>query len=137
MDTSALVKKYIVEERGVEQLSSLLLRASVVILSPVTWIEIHHVFYRTKREGLLDSGGLKTLLKDIRQDYGYFHVASFNAALEEKAVNILEDFPLRSQDAIQLAAAMTTQSDLFCTADQKLYQAARKYLKKAELIANE
>jgi len=137
LDTSALVKKYIIEEFGADRLATLLRDASVVIVSPVTWIEIHHAFYRTKKEGLLDASGLKTVLKSIRQDYDYFHVAAFNNALEERAVKILEGFPLRSQDAIQLAAAITTGSDVFCTADVKLYQAARKYLKKTELIVNE
>jgi predicted nucleic acid-binding protein len=85
----------------------------------------------------LDAAGLKTVLKNVKEDYMFFHVAAFNNALEEKAIKILEVFPLRSGDAIQLAAAVTTGSDLFCTADQKLYQAAKKYLKKTEFIANE
>ena len=135
LDTSALVKKYIIEECGAQRLSELLGKASVVIVSPVTWIEIHHVFYRTRREGLLDTSGLKTILKDIKENYIYFHVAAFNNALEEKAVKILEGSPLRSGDAIQLAAAITTESDLFCTADQKLYRVAQQYLRKSELIA--
>lgn len=136
LDTSALVKKYIIGEPGAQRLAALLVEASVVIVSPVTWIEIHHVFYRIRREGLLDTSGLKTVLKDVREDYVLFHVAAFNSALEEKAIKILEGFPLRSGDAIQLAAAITTESDLFCTADQKLYQAAKKYLRRTELIAN-
>ena len=77
------------------------------------------------------------MLKSVKEDYVFFHVAAFNSALEEKAVKILEGFPLRSQDAIQLAAAMTTGSDFFCTSDKKLYQVAKKYLKKTELIANQ
>jgi len=137
LDTSALVKKYIIEEHGAQRLAALLAKASVVIVSPVTWIEIHHVLYRIRREGFLDTPGLRMVLKDVKKDYAYFHVAAFNSVLEEKAVNILEETPLRSQDSIQLAAAITTASDLFCTADQKLYQAAKKYLKKTELIPNE
>ena len=130
LDTSVLVKKYIVAEHGAKRLATLLQKASIVIVSPVTWIEIHHAFYRTNREGLLDELGLKTVLKSIKEDFGFFHVAAFNHALEEKAVKILEGVPLRSQDAIQLAAATTTEADLFCTADRKLYQTAKKYLKK-------
>jgi len=137
LDTSALVKKYIMEEYGVQRLSELLGKASVVIVSPVTWIEIHHVFYRIRREGLLGTPGLKKVLKDVGEDYRYFHVAAFNDALEERAVKILKGFPLRSQDAIQLAAAITTEYDLFCTADLKLYEASKKYLKKTELLAND
>ena len=139
LDTSVLVKKYIIAEHGAARLAALLTEASVVIVSPVTWIEIHHVFYRIRREGLLETSGLKTVLKNVKEDYVFFHVAAFNNALEEKAVKILEGFPLRFQDAIQLAAAITTMSDLFCTADQRLYQAAKKYLslRKIELIANE
>jgi predicted nucleic acid-binding protein len=136
LDTSVLVKKYILEEPGAARLAALLAKASVVILSPVTWIEIHHVFYRIRREGLLDAAELKTVLKNVKEDYIFFHVAAFNDVLEEKAVKILEEFPLRSQDAIQLAAAITTGSDLFCTADQKLYQTAKKYLRKIEFIPN-
>ena len=135
LDTSALVKKYIMEEHGGERLSELLREASVVIVSPVTWIEIHHVFYRITREGHLDSRGLKKVLKDVAADYMYFHVAAFNNALEEKAIKILKSVPLRSQDAIQLSGAMTTESDLFCTSDVKLYEASKKYLRKTELIA--
>ncbi|MBF0511057.1 MAG: type II toxin-antitoxin system VapC family toxin [Candidatus Omnitrophica bacterium] len=137
LDTSALVKKYVIEEYGAQRLSELLKEASVVIVSPVTWIEIHHVFYRIKKEGLLDTPGLKKVLKDVAVDYVSFHVAAFNNALEEKAVKILEEFPLRSLDAIQLAAAMTTGSGLFCTADVKLYEISKKHLKRTELIANE
>jgi len=137
LDTSALVKKYIIEEYGAQRLSELLGEASVVIVSPVTWIEIHHVFYRIKREGLLDAPGLKKVCKDVKADYIFFHVAAFNNALEENTIKILKGFPLRSGDAIQLAAAITTEYDLFCTADVKLYEASKKYLRKTELIAND
>ena len=137
LDTSALVKKYIIGEPGADRLATLLTEASVVIVSPVTWIETHHAFYRLKREGLLDAPGLKTVLKNVREDYGFFHITAFNNVLEEKAVKVLAGVPLRSQDAIQLAAAMITGQNLFCTADIRLYQAAKEYLKKVELIANE
>lgn len=136
LDTSALAKKYIREEHGAQRLSILLANASVVIVSPVTWIEIHHVFYRIKREGLLDASGLKTVLKEVKENYDFFHVAAFNNALEEAAVKILEKFTLRSQDAIQLAAALTTESELFCTADERLYRASRKFLKNTELLTD-
>lgn len=136
LDTSALVKKYIIQEPGAQRLSALLEKASVVIVSPVTWIEIHHVFYRIKREGFLDASGLKTVLQEVRGNYVFFHVAAFNNTLEENAVKILEKFTLRSQDAIQLAAALTTESDLFCTADEKLYQASKKFLKNSELLVD-
>jgi predicted nucleic acid-binding protein len=136
LDTSALVKKYIVEEHGAERLSTLLAKASVVIVSPVTWIEIHHVFYRIKREGLVDAAGLKTVLKEVKENYGFFHVAAFNNALEENAIKILEKFTLRSQDAIQLAAVLTTEADLFCTADKRLHEASKKFLKNTELLAD-
>lgn len=136
LDTSVLVKKYIIEEPGAQRLAILLAKASVVIVSPVTWIEIHHVFYRIKREGYLDGTGLKTVLKAINEDYVFFHVAAFNNTLEETAVKILEKCTLRSQDAIQLSAALTTEADLFCTADEKLYQASKKFLKNTELLSD-
>lgn len=136
LDTSVLVKKYIIEEPGAQRLAILLAKASVVIVSPVTWIEIHHVFYRIKREGYLDGAGLKTVLKAIKEDYVFFHVAAFNNTLEETAVKILEKCTLRSQDAIQLAAALTTEADLFYTADEKLYRASKKFLKNTELLSD-
>ncbi len=134
LDTSVLVKKYIIAESGAKRLGDLLGQASVVIVSPVTWIEIHYAFYRTKRDGLLDAQGLKTILKNVKDDYLFFHVSALNDILEEKAVKILEKCPLRSQDAIQLAAALTSGADLFCTADQRLYHASKNYLKNIELI---
>ena len=135
LDTSVLVKKYIIEEQGAARLATLLAKASAVIVSPVTWIEIHHAFYRIKREGLLDSSALKMVLKMLKEDYIFFHVVAWNSALEEIAVKILEEFPLRSQDSIQLAAAVTSASDVFCTADRKLYLAAKKHFRTIEFMA--
>ncbi|MBI4309148.1 MAG: type II toxin-antitoxin system VapC family toxin [Candidatus Omnitrophica bacterium] len=134
LDTSVLVKKYIVEEQGAARLAALLAKASTVIVSPVTWIETHHAFYRIKREGLLDVSSLKTVFKMLKEDYTFFHVVAWNSALEEIAVKILEEFPLRSQDSIQLAAAVTSAADVFCAADRKLYLAARKYFRTIEFI---
>ena len=134
LDTSVLVKKYIIEERGAERLAALLNKASVVIVAPVTWIEMHHAFYRLKRERFLDALGLKTVLKSLKEDYVFFHVVAFNGALEDKAVKILEELPLRSQDSIQLAAAMTSGADIFCTADHRLCLAAKKHLQTIELV---
>ena len=134
LDTSVLVKKYIIEEQGAARLATLLTKASAVIVSPVTWIEIHHAFYRIKREGLLDPFGLKVVLKSLKEDYVFFHVVAWNNALEEAAVKVLEEFPLRSQDAVQLAAAMTAESDIFCTADRKLYLAAKKHFRMIEFM---
>jgi predicted nucleic acid-binding protein len=136
LDTSVLVKKYIVAERGGAYLAELLTKATIVAVSPVTWIETHHVLYRTQKEGLLDMPGLEAILKDLYADYMFFHVTAFNNALEEKAIEILRKIPLKSQDVIQLASAVITEADLFCTADQKLFQTAKEYIRKVELISS-
>ncbi|NTV29899.1 MAG: type II toxin-antitoxin system VapC family toxin [Candidatus Omnitrophica bacterium] len=134
LDTSALAKKYFINERGVEKVVARLAAADSVIVSPITRVEMYHAFNRVSKEGLLPADGLQILVASLEEDWHYFDVVPWNSALEWGAVKVLEASALRSLDAVQLAAGIVSRPDIFCTADRKLCLEARKYLGKVELI---
>lgn len=128
LDTSALLKRYL-EEEGSQELEVVLKESSEVIVAPVAWIESISALSRLLREKGIDHERFSLLKREIKNDFHDFNRVLWSDALEEKAVEIVEDLSLKTLDGIQLAAGILSHADLFITSDNKLLKAAKKVLK--------
>jgi uncharacterized protein len=133
IDTSTLFKKY-VEERGSQELDTLLHEVSEIAVSPVTWLEINSVIARRLREHTLTSRQAAWLKLESQKDlHSCYHVL-WNEALEETASDLVYQHPLSTLDAIQLASGMLSKSDMFVTSDRGLYEEAQKKVRQATYV---
>ncbi len=131
VDTSALIKRYL-GEMGSTWIKSLVDVSSghVIVVSDLTEVEVFSTLARRKREGTISAADILILqtrfLADFEQEY-------LSVALEDivlsRARDLLNRYPLRSLDAIQLACAVESSIILgepmtFISADKNLLSAA-------------
>jgi predicted nucleic acid-binding protein len=102
-DTSALVKRYVVEEgsRHVRRL----LRRYEVISSAVFHVEIGSALRRRKTEGAVSDATLKRLLDRVRSDAASWRLVAVADEVLVLARDRVLEHPLRSLDAVHLASA--------------------------------
>jgi predicted nucleic acid-binding protein len=108
LDSSALIKRYIIEQ-GTNWTKSLiqLKTQNLIIISDITQVEVTSGVMRRKREGAINpqiAHGLKTVIENhIVTDY---QVIGLSQPIIKRAKDLLEAYPLRAYDAIQLASAL-------------------------------
>lgn len=133
VDTSALLKKYI-EERGSRQLEEVLGRVSDLIVSPITWVEFNAAFARRLRRKLLTAQQSSWILSEAETDFRSYSQVVWDEELVRAATGMVCRYPLKTLDAIQLAAGVLSKPDLFLTSDHKLFEKARKVIRGARYI---
>ncbi|HJW68263.1 MAG TPA: type II toxin-antitoxin system VapC family toxin [Candidatus Binatia bacterium] len=126
-DTSALVKRYVVEEGSLHVRR--LLRRYGVISSAVFHVEIGSALRRRKTEGRLSAAALKRVLDRIRSDAASWSLVAVADEVLALARDRVLQHPLRSLDAIHLASAESIRREgvvlPFVTADARQAAAAR------------
>lgn len=133
IDTSSLVKKYL-DERGSDQFNVLLKQILEIIVSPFCLLELNSVLQRRLKEKTLHIDQVSSILAEIKQDLPYFSRIHWNDDLEQKALEMIQKYQLKTLDSLQLACGYLSQADLFITSDEKLYHAAKKELDRVKLI---
>ena len=133
IDTSSLIKKYI-DEKGSDQFNVLLKQISEIILSPFCLLELNSVFQRRLKEKTLNIDQVSSILTELKRDLPYFNRIHWNDHLEQKALELIQKYQIRTLDSLQLASGCLADADVFITSDQKLYQAAKKELHNVKLI---
>jgi predicted nucleic acid-binding protein len=126
LDSSALAKRY-VQEPGSDIVDRVLALASSLGVSVLSVPEVGSALCRLRRERKLSpkqySKAKQALCEDI-EDASIVHITDQVVA---RAVELLERWPLRSSDAVQVASAAEWSADLFVSADERLCLAARGY----------
>ena len=137
MDTSALVKRYIAEtgSKWVEILTDPTADNQIIVVR-LTQVEVVSAFYRLQREGKIDSNDVAVVLKAFQHDWKtQYKVVEISTDLLETAIALVQKYPLRAYDSVQLAAALTvnpafanlsTGSFTFIAADNRLLNAAQE-----------
>lgn len=133
-DTSALVKRYI-DEVGSVYIRDLMTTADHFFYqSFITSLEIASAFYRRHRMNELSSEELALALQTYAaHSHNEYLLIPYSEALLNTAGTLLARHPLRTLDAIQLAAALILQSTCppdaspltFVSADDRLIAVAR------------
>jgi uncharacterized protein len=131
LDTSALVKLY-VRETGTEQMMTLAspARGHTLAILGLTRVEFRAAVRRRERAGDLpqeSAEGLIAMLDGHLQTL--YLVQPVTEEVLEQAAALLDRYPLRAYDAIQLAGCMALQSKVseqpsFVCSDRDLLQAA-------------
>lgn len=129
-DTSALVKKYVLEA-GSQRVVGLWEQAEGITISKVGYAETLAAFHRKKREGEIAAKQLKKISSSFRNDWKSFIRMDVSDELEKLVDRLVAKYPLRGFDAIHLAASLSLKklfkSQLaFVAADRRLLDAAAK-----------
>ncbi len=131
-DTSALIKLYI-EEEGSERVINLVerLEEGKVFILDVTLLESRSAVRRREREGDVSGMDANRILKQIEEDGSSLYlVQPVNPAVIEEAARLIDAYPLRTYDALQLAGCLIVFPSApgpvtFACADTRLCEAAR------------
>ncbi|MBI4395065.1 MAG: type II toxin-antitoxin system VapC family toxin [Candidatus Omnitrophica bacterium] len=133
IDTSSLFKKY-VDESGSAAFERLLSKAVEIAVSPVTWIEMNAAIERCLRDNILTSEKAEWLRVEAKKDFAYFLLVVWNENLEKKAVQLIHQYALKTMDAVQLAAGILSNAEIFVTSDHQLHRAAKKVMRRVRFV---
>jgi predicted nucleic acid-binding protein len=128
LDTSALVKLY-VDELNSDAVRQYVEQAELIATCPLTYVEARATIARKVREGEFTRRVQERLVTALDGDWEQYLIVDVSAALCRFAGDLAETHPLRGGDAIQLASALTTDSEaqgevLFLCFDERLRTAA-------------
>ncbi len=134
-DSSVLVKRHI-EEIGTEWLLELVesTASNSIITSTLSIVEVLSALNRLVRETTIDTSDYPKIADDFLAISGIeYSFIDFTAEVIDKTKVLLETYPLRAGDAIQLASALLARASvvetnfpppIFLTSDNKLLDAA-------------
>lgn len=135
-DSSALVKRH-VHEMGTAWFRALCDSATgnVIITARISMVEVYSALNRRQREAHLSATDYADIVTDfITICATEYQLVELTALVVERAKSLLERYPLRAYDAVQLASALLARDVLrsagmppptFLAADDRLLAAAR------------
>jgi predicted nucleic acid-binding protein len=133
LDSSALAKRYI-EETGSDRVEAILSSASALAISVICIPEIVSALCRRQRERKLSTEEYRHTKAAVLTDIDDATVIGITEEVIAQAVALLEQFPLRSADALHIACASEWSTDLFVSADDRQCQAAKARRLRVEAI---
>ena len=133
LDSSALAKKYIAEH-GSERMMALWRQAEDISLSILCVPEVLSACNRLRREKKLDDKTYRAIKQVFLHDIEDTNLINVVPAIIEGAVNCLEGGTMRTLDAIHVASAMFSGSELFVPSDSRQAAGARAMKLQTELV---
>ena len=131
LDTSALVKLYI-DEDGTDRVFALARDPdSQVVILDISLLESRSAVRRRQREGDIGQGDADSILESLERDASSaFLLQPSTSAVMEEASRLVDLYPLRAHDALQLGGCLVVSggspnSFVFVCADHRLCDAAR------------
>jgi uncharacterized protein len=126
LDSSALAKRYL-QEPGSNHLEEILPSATSLGVSVICLAEVVSAFCRLRREGKLSPAQYLNAKRAFLADIEDCSVTDVTDQVMACAIELLERWPLRSSDALQVASAAEWAAELFVSADTRQCTAARGY----------
>lgn len=126
LDSSALVKRYVLEP-GSDRVEEILLAASSLGVSVICLSEVVSALCRRRRERKLSRQQYLKAKEALLADIEDTSVVNITDQVVARAVELLERWPLRSSDSLQVACAAEWSAELFVSADERQCAAARRY----------
>jgi len=140
-DTSALIPLLIEQEPFTEAAQRLAERSGLRVVSFVTDLEGRSALERLRRSGVIGSAPALRRGRQRWQDLlSGFDEVSFDPTIPTRAAALVEKYPLRTLDALQLASCKALvgvfrSADLvFVTADRQLGRAAASEVGAVEML---
>ena len=122
-DSSALAKRYL-EETGSEEVEKICFKAEAVILSILCVPEIISAFARLRRENKLSIQQFTELKRVFLVEIEDTQLINISSVIIKHSVELLEQYSVRTLDALHIACAGAVEVDLFVTADRRQMDAA-------------
>lgn len=122
LDSSALVKRY-VPETGSAWIRTLLApqTSNELFVARITWVEVRSAIARRQREGSLTSTDVSLIIQRFRFEMNnQYQVIELDATIAETAGQLVDRYPLRAYDAVQLASVLFLQSAFSTTQPTQL-----------------
>lgn len=128
LDSSALIKKYIVE-KGTREVREFLASGELLWTSKISQAEVWSAFARRRRGGDLTAAQYRAVARSFERDRKRFTIVELSDEVMAMIRRIVERHPLRAFDAVQLASALWAKQSLeeplvFVGADESLLKAA-------------
>ncbi len=135
-DSSVLVKRHVTED-GTAWVQSLTAPAygHLILASELSKVELYSALNRRVREQTLSSEDYRAIVADFAALCNHdYRLLPASQPVIERACTLIEQYPLRAYDAIQLATALIINetfqqqgypSIIFLSADQRLVECAR------------
>ena len=130
LDTSALVKRYLMEA-GSDEVNHLIQQADFVGSALLTQVEMASALAKAARLNWVAAQEAETAWQDFLADWQAFARLSITSVLVERAARLARQYGLRGYDATHFAAALIWQEALetpitLATFDRELWAAAKK-----------
>jgi uncharacterized protein len=136
LDSSAIVKIYI-DESGSEWMRRLRFRSQrgEIVICELSGAEVFAALHRRFRSGDISQDSLRNACKSFQDDFEKFYVSlSVTKTVVDAGMRLIQKYPLRGYDSIQLARATSLLNRLqqlngeflyFLSADKILNEAAQ------------
>jgi uncharacterized protein len=130
LDTSALVKRYVMESGSIE-IVGLIEQAGAVGSVLLTRVEMAAAFAKAIRLNWVEPTGAEDAWQDFLSDWQSITRLPVTPGLVERAANLAWEYGLRGYDATHFAAALSWQEIIempvtLATFDRELWLAAKK-----------
>ncbi len=126
-DSSALLKRYL-DEKGSDGIKTLFDITDRIIVSVITHIECASSFQRLIQSKFIDKKEYLRLNTELNLDFPFFEIVNLDEDVKHIALKIVEKYPMKSLDTIQLASLLHASKEIesFVVCDQKLKKYAAK-----------
>lgn len=129
-DTNSMVKRYVKDEKGIEETRQAVEEADIVATSLLAYAEARAAFAAANRSGrFAEKDEYPLLLEDFEADWDHYAKVNASPELVRSAGGLAEKHALRGYDAVQLASALVLRERVpdairFATWDRDLARAA-------------
>ena len=124
LDSSALAKRYI-QESGTQQVNDLFIQVDEIFVSLVALPEVISAMTRNKTEKKMTLEQFNERKNQLILDFQDFNVCDLTPQVIKRTLYFIENYFLRTLDAIHLASAMEIKIELFVSADTRQLKAAQ------------
>jgi predicted nucleic acid-binding protein len=130
LDTSALVKLYVVEE-GSTRVQEAVAATETVATATIAFVEARAALNRRRREGSLSRKDYHHTVNELETDWEQYVLLEVTRGVIRRAADLTHIHPLRAYDAIHLASAMALKERIegpmfFASWDSTLGSAAKR-----------
>jgi predicted nucleic acid-binding protein len=115
-DTSALVKRYLVEE-GTEQIAALWSDAQFRAVSRLAYAETLSALHRKEREQPSDQAELREVRARFERDWRTLLIVEISSQLDPWVRRLLNQYPLKGADVVHLASCLLYRESFGRSAD--------------------
>ena len=123
-DSSALARRYISDEKS-EDFDRLLQNSDSLAVSALCLPEIISALCRRVREHSLTKSQYSAAKASLEADLADATVIALVDEVLLSGIGLLESYPLRASDALQISSALVWRADLFVSSDMRQCAAAK------------